>query len=277
MLQHGHDVVLSRLHIHHIGRGCTATHNGLSGVFVAQPRVTITRSVFHDIGRYAHLENGCTVDTAGSQDHGIYVSGEYVDSSIPGASDLTITNNIFYGTRRGWGIQIYPGTVSNVSILHNTFSDSNPNQDGQIVIAADITDGRIINNIFNEPRRAAIKFYSGTYRNLTISHNISSSGLSKMAPAGVTFTDNRPFTDPQLVHPPVDVTPASTSPAVDAALPVAEVTIDHAGTRRTHGSAADIGALEFVPRSRTSPEPVARRDHRTKASATKPRRVVSRK
>src|SRR6184192_2177615 len=65
MIDLGHDVVLSQLHL-------------------------------HDIGRFLPGENGCTANTAAHFDHAIYVSGEYYSSTTPGASDMLITNNIFY-------------------------------------------------------------------------------------------------------------------------------------------------------------------------------------
>jgi hypothetical protein len=250
MIDLGHDIVLSQLHIHDIGRVCTSTSQGLTGVFVRVPHVTITRSVFHDIGRFLPGENGCTASTTAHFDHAIYVSGEYYSSTTPGASDTLITNNIFYRIQRGWSVHLYPGTLPRMSILNNTFAFANtPAEDGQIIIAASTSDSRIMNNVFYSPRNAAVYYYDGTQTNLQIRNNIVY-GTTKVigaVPSGTTVSANM-FTDPKVanaVSEPFDFHLLTGSPAVNAGLNLPEVTADYDGVARIDGS-TDISALEFA-------------------------------
>jgi hypothetical protein len=171
MIDLGHDIVLSQLHIHDIGRVCTSTSQGLTGVFVRVPHVTITRSVFHDIGRFLPGENGCSAHTTAHFDHAIYVSGEYYSGTTPGASDTRITNNMFYRLERGWAIHVYPGAVTRMRILSNTFALPNAREDGYILLAANTSELEIAENIFYNPRRDAIQYYRGVHTGLRVANN----------------------------------------------------------------------------------------------------------
>jgi hypothetical protein len=236
----GHDVVIAQNQIHHVGRLCTDVSNGQVGVFVQQPRVTITQNVIYDIGRFAAGENACSPKTTYYQnhDHGIYVDGR----TVPGASDTVVTNNIFYNIQRGWPIQVYPGTVTGLSILSNTFAFENPYSAGHILIGASVRNGQIINNIFYEPHSVAINFYAGTHTNLRIANNLSSRAMAARAPDGVTLANNLEHADPRVSPP--DFTPASDSPAIDAGLSLSDVRVDINGVGRPQGRAWDIGATE---------------------------------
>ena len=162
----GHDVQITRNHIHDVGRLCTDTTNGEVGIFVEQPRVTMSRNMIHDIGRFAPNENGCLPATMyyRNHDHGIYVNGQSSGAAIPGASDALITDNVFYNLRRGWAVQLYPGSLARLGVLNNTFAFANPYSDGHIVLGAATSDARIANNVFYGPRGAAIYYYSGAQR-----------------------------------------------------------------------------------------------------------------
>jgi hypothetical protein len=245
----GHDVVIARNHIHDIGRVCTDTTNGQAGFFVQQPRVTITRNVIHDIGRFAPGESGCSPTTAyyKNHDHGVYVDGQSEGSSIPGAADALITDNIFYNHGRGWAIQAYPGSLVRLSILNNTFAFPSPYVDGHIVLGANTSDGRILNNVFYKPRNSAIYYYTGTQTNLQIVKNVVyGATVITTTPSGTTLSGNK-TADPLLVNTslaPYDFHLTAISPAIDQGAPVAEVTIDYDGAARTD-AAPDAGAFEF--------------------------------
>jgi hypothetical protein len=250
MIDLGHDIVLSQLHIHDIGRVCTSTSQGLTGVFVRVPHVTITRSVFHDIGRFLPGENGCTANTTAHFDHAIYVSGEYYSSTTPGASDTLITNNLFYRIQRGWSVHLYPGTLQRMSILNNTFAFANtPAEEGQIIIAASTSDSRIMNNVFYSPRNAAVYYYDGTQTNLQIRNNIVY-GTTKMlgaVPSGTTVSGIT-FTDPRFVNvvtEPYDFHLLTVSPAINTGVNVSEVVDDFYGVARNDGR-TDISAVEYA-------------------------------
>jgi hypothetical protein len=237
----GHDVIISDNHIHDIGRLCTDNSNGQNAIFVQQPRVTITRNVIHDIGRFAPRENGCLPLTNYYQnhDHGIYLDGR----SVPGASDALITSNLFYNHLRGWAIQLYPGTLTGVSILNNTFAAANPYSAGHIIVAASMRNAQITNNIFIDPLSAAINFYAGTHVNLTVANNLSSGVLATATPATVRFANNLPNTDSKSALD--DFRPTASSAAIDHGMRLPEVPFDIDGLPRPQSAGWDIGAYEM--------------------------------
>ena len=247
MIDLGHDVVLSQLHIHDIGRVCTSTSSGLSAVFVRVPHVTITRSVFHDIGRTLPGDNGCVATTAAHFDHGIYVSGEYYDSETPGTSDLLVTNNIFYRIERGWSVHLYPGTLARINILNNTFAFPNtPRESGQIILAASTSDSRIMNNVFYNPRQQAINYHSGFHEGLRAENNlVFGTSLITTIPPGAAIAGTR-VADPLFVNAarePYDFHLRAGSPAIGAGRSHPSVDLDYDGRRR--GARHDAGALGY--------------------------------
>ncbi len=153
----GQNVVISHNNIHDVGRLCTDTTNGETGIFIAMPYVTVDSNRIHDIGRFAPGENGCSPSTQyyTNHDHGVYVNG---NSTAAGANSATIVNNVFWNNARGWSVQVYPGSIANLSVLNNTFVGPNPYSQGHIIMGANTTNGRIINNIFLNPRTAGINF-----------------------------------------------------------------------------------------------------------------------
>jgi Bacterial Ig domain/Chitobiase/beta-hexosaminidase C-terminal domain/Protein of unknown function (DUF1565) len=248
MYNGGHDVVIAENDVHDVGRLCTDTSNGEVGVFVEQPRVTITRNTIHDIGRFINGENGCSTSYAASRDHGVYVNGQATNSAIPGAADASITDNVFYRNQRGWSVQIYPGIVASLSILNNTFAFPNPYQDGHIILGASTSNSRIENNIFYKPKTAAISFYTGTQTNLQITNNIVYGGsVITSVPAGTTLTANQ-LTDPLLLNAtitPYDFHLNPMSAAIAKGVTLPEVPVDHDGVLRPTGI-YDLGAYQTV-------------------------------
>lgn len=278
----GHDVVISHNSIHDIGRLCTDHIYGMSGVYVQNARVNVSENRIHDIGRFAPGENGCSPTTGNYQnhDHGLYINGSN-DGWAPGARDITIFNNIVWSIARGWPVQVYPGAVANLAILHNTFAFANPYRAGHVLIAAPTSNGKIINNIFLDPLTAAINFSSGTQTNLTVNNNVSSTPVRNKTPAGVTFSNNLESVDPQLIA--GDLIPQSTSPAIDAGLVLAEVSSDFVGTARPQGHSSDAGAWEAAAPSEpvmvaiTAPVDgaIVRSRMTIKATATSPEGIAS--
>lgn len=239
----GHDVIISGNHIHDIGHLCTDTANGQTGIFLSQPRVTITGNVINDIGRYAPGEQECSPKTNyyTNHDHGIYVNGR----TAPGGSDVLISNNVFYGHQRGWAVQVYPGTVANLAILNNTFVGANPYSAGHILLGASTTNSRIINNIFSQPLAFALYFYTTKHANLLVGSNLSSGELARSRPDGVAFMSNLEYLDPRVVRPEFRLLPDS--PAIDHGQSLREITRDIDGNPRPLGDGWDIGARESTP------------------------------
>ena len=238
----GHDVVIAHNDIHDIGRLCTDTTNGETGIFIANANVTVDSNRIHDIGRFAPGENGCSPSTSyyTNHDHGIYVNG---NTTAAGANSAMIRNNIFWNNARGWSVQVYPGSIANLSILNNTFAYPNPYSDGHIIIGANTTNARIIDNIFYQPKTAGIDYYSGSASGMVVANNISTNAIGTSSPSGVTFSNNLANTNPQLD---ASYRPASTSPAIDHGQTLADVTVDIVGTTRPQGASSDIGAYELV-------------------------------
>jgi hypothetical protein len=237
-----HDLVIARNHVHHIGRNCTDTSNGRTGASLGQGtrRVTFDGNVWHDIGRFAPGENGCSPATEHYQnhDHGIYVAD---------ADEITIRNNLFYNISRGWAVHRYfsrGSTSRGLVIVNNTFVGPNPYRPGQIILATPTIGLRIENNIFFSPRSAALYFENLRFPGGSVRHNMIHGGVTRTGrPKGVAFSANREKTDPQFVGG-TNFRLRSDSPAIDAGIRVAEVTHDADGVHRPQGRGYDVGAYE---------------------------------
>ncbi len=238
----GSDVVVAQNHIHDIGRICTSSSGGIVGVNAYVPNLVIERNVIHDIGRWAHGENGCSTTNSYWQnhDHGIY-QGE--------GNNLVVRNNVFYNLQRGWAFQRYSGsgtTVTSLAIVHNTFVGANPYKDGQIIIATGATGLVITNNVFYQPRTAAVYFdapglVAGTMaNNLVYGASLTTGSTLGMLIAG-TLTG-----DPRFVSVTGrDFRLQAGSPAIDAGLTLSVVLNDLLGDLRPQGLGYDIGAYEY--------------------------------
>ena len=241
----GQHSVISHNDIHDVGRICTNTSNGEVGIFIEQPGVRVEGNRIHNIGRFVPGENGCS--TSGgyyTHDHGVYVDGESGASGIPGASNTFIANNVFYNNARGWSIQVYPGSVSGLSILNNTFAFPNPDQEGHIILGASISNGRIANNIFYKPNNAAIDYYQGSMNNLQVTENlVFGASILNSTPSGTLVTANQ-TADPMFTSAtaPYDFRPKSGSPAIDGGMTFVEVPVDIDGAARS--GSYDLGAYE---------------------------------
>ncbi|TKB67514.1 MAG: right-handed parallel beta-helix repeat-containing protein [Nitrospira sp.] len=173
--------------IHHIGRAActnsTATYSGVvirdvSGVLVEHNRI-------YSIGRRRTGESGC-VAIMPRHDHGIYISN---------ASNATIRRNVIYDSNRGYPIHAYGGTMTNLSIYHNTLSGKSPTGTpvGHILLSTTINTANIKNNMSNGAQSGMIYFYQLKASKLTIDHNISTTLLNvkaRSSVAGATFTNN---------------------------------------------------------------------------------------
>lgn len=237
-----HDLLIARNHVHHVGRNCTNTSNGRTGASLGEGthRVTFDGNVWHDIGRLAPGESGCTPANQYYQnhDHAIYVAD---------ADEITITNNVFYNLARGWAIHRYfsRGSPSHgLTIVNNTFAGQNPYRPGQIILATPTSELRIENNIFYAPQEAALYFEDLEFPGAVVRNNMTYQGVTKVGqPKGVTFGKNWEKTDPRIVGG-INFRLRSDSPAIDAGLPDPTVTHDADGVPRPRGAGYDLGAYE---------------------------------
>jgi hypothetical protein len=246
----GHDVEIVGNHIHHIGRVCTnsGNTNGQVGIFVQQPNVLIEGNLIHDIGRFAPGENGCryTGSFTGYQtlDHGIYLNGR----NASGASGTLIRNNIFHTMRRGWAIQLYPGSLRNVHVLNNTFAFGNPYRaNTHIVLDAELIDASIVNNIFFDPEGGRTIQAEDVSGGIMIGGNLTSGSAMtsrRWLQGAMTVEDNTVDANPRFVDAPRDFRLQSGSPAIDAGRILPLVGTDFAGRPRPQGARPDLGAYE---------------------------------
>jgi parallel beta helix pectate lyase-like protein/pectate lyase-like protein len=235
-----HEVVITGNHVHHIGRNCTDTSNGHTGASLgaAARRVVFDGNVWHDIGRLAPGEQGCSLKTEYYQnhDHGIYVAD---------ADNVVVRNNVFYNFARGWPIHRYfsrGSVVRGLEIVNNTFIGANPYRPGQIILASPTDDLSIENNIFHSPQTAAVFFDTPGLSRAVVRNNLSFPGETRVGRTrGVRFEHNWEGVDPKLTS---DFRLQPDSPAIDAGLPVAGVTHDADGVTRPRGKGYDLGAYE---------------------------------
>ena len=255
LFAHGHDTVIRGNNIHDIGRINTATCNGQVGVYLNVDNVTIEGNSIHDLGRTSPAGAGCApagvIDA--SHDHGVYLSG---------GNNAIVRNNLFYNITRGWGVQIFPSTRSNVQILNNTFGGpGNANQPGHIVIWGSgniCSNCNISNNIFNGGNGGFIHTQSSvSIPGTTISHNLSSlTSVFDVTPGGsATVTGNILNSLPLFVGP-TDFHLRIGSPAIDTGVTV-PVSTDFDGRSRPQGVAWDIGAFEFTSLSSLTSKPLS--------------------
>jgi parallel beta-helix repeat protein len=237
-----HDLLILRNHIHHIGRNCTDTSNGRTGASLGAGtyRITFDGNLWHDIGRLAPGESGCTPANEYYQnhDHGIYVAD---------ADEITITNNVFYNLSRGWAVHRYysRGSLSHgLIIVNNTFAGGNPYRPGQVILATPTTGLRIENNIFYGPNEAALNFENLEFSGASVRNNMSYGAVTKVGrPEGVTFEKNWEKTDPRMVGG-TDFHLRADSPAIDVGLNEPAVSHDADGVPRPRGMGYDLGAYE---------------------------------
>ncbi len=173
--------------IHHIGRqACTNSTNSYSGVVAkGVSGVLIEQNRIYSIGRRRPGESGCSA-LQPRHDHGVYVSA---------TSNTTIRRNVIYDSSRGYPIHAYGGTITNLSIYHNTLSGKSPTGTpvGQILLSTTINTANIKNNMSNGAQSGMIYFYQLAASKMTVGHNISTTPLNVKAGssvAGVTFSNN---------------------------------------------------------------------------------------
>jgi hypothetical protein len=239
--------------VHHVGRVCAdpGNTNGQVGIYVQSGgntggSVLVENNLVHDIGRFFVGENGCG-NTTTSLDHGMYLNGSAGGGG--GAGNVTIRNNIFHDTHHGWGVQMYPGTLSNVNVLNNTFAFCNESKQYTcIVLDASISSSSIKNNVFYNPLGGKTIEAAGFSGSITIGHNLTSGNAMHdqgSTPSGMTLTANLLSTNPRLVNPSADFHLQSISPAINAGETLPSVALDFEGTTRPQGPGFDIGAFEY--------------------------------
>ena len=232
-----HDIYMLNNKFHRLGKLQTTTVSGQSGIYSGQYtyNITIDSNHFEKIGRDG---------TSTNHDHGVYLGG-----SPLGASDVLIKNNVFINRSSGWPIHIFTsggGIFSNITIINNTFDQPNTTKDGQIILAADIDNLLIQNNIFSDPKGVAIKNSHGCENiDVTLHNNITNVTSLIDNACNFTMSGNLTRTDPMFIDANNrDYRLRSNSPAVDIGLSVNAPLTDYYGNSRPQGKGIDIGAYE---------------------------------
>jgi parallel beta-helix repeat protein len=196
-----------------------------SGFYVAD-------NYFHDNGIFDQTYDPLNGQRNDNLDHHIYVAS---------ASGGVIANNLMLNAR-AFGIQLYPGPVSNVIVSGNTIDKT-----GQAGIIVDnVSNCRITGNILTGSGqvsggvRAALEVFGKVGAGNYVTNNVSDAGIYN-DPGTIPTGTNKFNTSPgyagggsyQL---------QSSSPAVDFAEPAYTLSPDYTGT--TRDSAPDAGAYE---------------------------------
>jgi hypothetical protein len=146
-------------------------------------------------------------------------------------------------------VQWYPGSLSEIHVLNNTFAFCNENKSYTcIVLDASISSSSIKNNLFYNPQGGKTIEAAGFSGSITINNNLTSGNAMHdraSTPGGMSMASNMLNTNGQLVSPPSNFRLQSTSPAIDAGEAIASVTSDWDGNSRPFGPAWDIGAFEY--------------------------------
>jgi chitodextrinase len=229
-------------HIYDIGRIETDMTNGQVGVYVQRDDVVIERNYIHDIGR---------TNDDWTHDHGIYVDGEGEPRGV------LIRNNVFAGIEHGWSVHIYPGAVSRVDVLNNSFVGGNPEREYSHVVISEteISNASIRNNVFYGPSRSKpVRLRESAYRDVLIADNMTSGdAITTVAPPeGVKATRNRVSTRPLFMNASRALLPSglrlrANSPARNHGARLSLVKDDFEGTARPQEAAYEIGAFEYKP------------------------------
>jgi hypothetical protein len=203
----------------------------------------------HNTGAGALLGDGdfLEVDANYFHDNGDHERRNHDHAIYSGATNATIKNNVFARHLYGWGIQTTKG-ASHWKIVNNTFAFPNPARDGHIMLWRDNTNILIENNIFYQPRGAAVRSTaSGTKTGVIVRNNLTTAAQMLGGDTeGITASNNITSTDPKFVNPTQDdFHLRQGSPAINRGTTFAEVSCDYDGHKRPAGSGYDIGAYQY--------------------------------
>ena len=241
-----HDILIKWNEIRNIANHTVTDQIGRDGIYLntSEYNFTFDGNSWHDIGR----TDGQTLLHF---DHGIYSHGQ----------NMTIINNVFYNTNRGWAIQLADG-ASNWLVANNTFAFGNANGEaGHIMFWGNNSGITVRNNIFYNPNSSALTRYQATVTNSPFDHNLVY-GVSSIISDSTGFTvgTNQIGPNPSFLNPssaPYDFHEQSGGAGIDAGMNLAQVPIDFDGSTRPQGSSTDQGAYEYSAGTITPPPVVS--------------------
>ncbi|MEP7284585.1 MAG: right-handed parallel beta-helix repeat-containing protein [Chloroflexota bacterium] len=211
--------------------------------------------------QYIELINLVVHDNGSTDfDHGMYIQGDHI--LIQGC---TIYSNA------GWGIHIYGGAPSNITVVDNKIHDNarlglrgfgigvytgDSNQiynnviwgknQGGIDIGRGITNAGIYNNTVANNRESGITILSSS-TSTTLRNNLVMQSGSGLVNNGVgTIMDHNFIGDPQFMNAgAADFHLKAGSPAINVGTTISTVTTDFDGVPRPQSGAYDAGAFEY--------------------------------
>jgi hypothetical protein len=177
----------------------------------------------------------------------------YIDGSL-GANATVIRNNLLYSQQVGWDIQLFPGTLDNITIINNTMDATSPPSHGVtgcIVQGTVLQNSRIANNICYNPNgnvfiTSVCCGISNPQNNVTIDHNVTNAGTIIDVSSGTSQSNNITSALGSALFNDVganDYHLVSNSPAVGAGTSNGAPAVDIDGNAR--GSRVDAGAYQF--------------------------------
>jgi Right handed beta helix region len=194
-----------------------------------------------------------------NQYHGIYISDN--------TDNITVRNNLVYGTPEGWPIHVYDGhgrgRATNHTILNNTLINDNPYRDGGLVLYG---HGHTVRNNLMYDATDASGYRAAIYNTTldtgtTIEYNMTnlrklcerfsangSCGLARVSANRLDVDFSSMFTNPAAR----DYALNSGAPAIDAGFAIGTLNTDYSGAPRPQGARFDIGAFEFAPSDQSS-------------------------
>ena len=190
------------------------------------------------------------------QDNFIYATGSMIsggqigiqtgdEKSNPPSSNITIINNIVYGTTRNlYCLRGSTGKMSNVLIANNTFINS-MDESGIELKAGSYENVNFINNLIQQDGPLPIIRVEDNHPGLTFSNNLWSK-----PPRDAASGPGDVIGDPLLMHTGGPFSPiwfmlTDVSPAIGEAVSLPQVNFDYFGNTRE--AIPDIGADEFFP------------------------------
>lgn len=241
--------VIQNNKIHDIARTvCSTSVLGNTGIYQDFTPVgtVIKNNLIYSVGRLRVGESACGSSVAGDQnDHGYYDHG---------STNTQIYNNVIYDSNRGFPIQFYGGTVTNVKVYNNTISghSSTGSPAGSIMLASTLTTADFQNNICYDPQTACFTTFSLTPTAITYDYFLTDSADADL------FASSKPSNTTDGGHNAVSTSPgftnagsndytlASGSAARDTGATLASVTNDLLAVARPQNSLYDKGAYEYV-------------------------------
>ena len=229
--------------IHNVGNIASDTTNAMAGIFVQTHNDLIDSNVIFGVGR-----TSCVSSCSLHNDHGMYIDGAL------GAANTLIQNNLLYSNQVGFQIQLFPGTLNNITIINNTMDATSPPSHavvGCIVQGGNLTNSRIANNICTNPN-GGVMIHNGccgdSASNVLIDHNITT------APAMVEVNNSYNITNDNIFNANAsttynnaasnDFSLAAGSAAIGIGTSNGAPPVDILGNAR--GSSIDAGAYEFT-------------------------------